>query len=170
MTHGRKPRKPRPIRDPFTHAQRYATALTAAELAELKLPITISLGAMRHAYYEEKHLCALHAVFLISQEIEASHIVRGLAQPIEHALQACASIRARAETPGGWKPSALYAGELNALCDMVDFHMFQIAQLSAGEVHRIARKVASRTESQGGSVKRLSLTTFTTGSSTKETA
>lgn len=161
MTHGRKPRKPRPVRDPFKHARRYATALTAAELAELKLPIIISLEAMRNASYREDHLCMLHAVFLISEEIEASGIVRGLAHPIKAALQACTAIRARAESAEGWKATALYADELNALREMADLHMFQIQQLSAGEIHRLAARVASRTESQGGTVQHIPLNKFT---------
>lgn len=172
MTHGRKPRKMRPLRDPFKHAQRHATALTATELSELRLPIDISLEALRLTEYDEQHVCMLQGVFLISQEIEASGIVRGLAEPIAHALHACAAVRTRAganaQTPGDWNPVALVAGELNALRDMADLHMFQIKQLSAAELHRLTKRVASRIESQGGELHRVPLSNFTGVTFTEE--
>ena len=158
---GRKPRKPRPLRDPLGHARNYATKLTQQELLELKAPIEISMEAMRTASYNSNHLNLLYSVFLISQEIEHSGIVRGLAVPIQHALDACAAIRTRAGDNPGSNPPALYAGELNAIQDMARFHIFQIEQLSAGELHRLTLRVKSRQQSQGGSVTHIPLENFT---------
>ena len=90
-------------------------------------------------------------------------IVRGLQEHITAALQACASYQVRSGHADNWKPSAVHFHELDALREMVDLHEFQLKQLTASEVHKAARRLIARTQSEGGEVYQAdnSMTTLT---------
>lgn len=158
MTHGRKPRRPRPVRAmAFFLARNHAARLTDAERQETMAPAIACLDALRTGTATEDHHTVLHTQLRVAQGIEASGIVRGLQQQFAEALQAMNAIRARALARGAWRPTALYAAELTALQEAVHLHDFQLQQLSAGELHAVARKLIAQTLSTGGSVERRAL-------------
>lgn len=154
MTHGHHPRRPRPINaNPFGAALRRATRLTEAERRDTMAPAIACLDALRTGTASEDHHTVLHTQLRVAQGIEASGIVRGLQQQFAEALQAMDAIRTRALASGTWRPTALYAAELTALQEAVHLHDYQLQQLSAGELHAVARKLIAQTLSGGGEVR-----------------
>lgn len=154
MTHGRKPRRPRPVRAmPLHIARNRAARLTDAERCDTMAPAIACLDALRTGTASEDHHTVLHTQLRVAQGIEASGIVRGLQQVFAEALQAMDTIRERALARGAWRPTALYAGELTALQEAVHLHDYQLQQLSAGELHAVARKLIAQTLSGGGEVR-----------------
>ena len=159
MTHGRKkPRQRRETRSPFVIALMRATKHTPEELASIMTPMRACLKAVREGVATQLQFEVLQSSMVIAEAIEHSGIVRGLADHIASALQACSAIEARALTSGAWRQTALYFQELDALATAVDLHEYQLQQLSAGELHRIVRQTMARTASTGGTVVRVSET------------
>lgn len=159
MTHGRKPRKPRVINvNAFGTALFRASLLTDAEVQQTIEPALTCLTRLREGVATEAEHTILHTCMTVAMAIEHSGIVRGLAEHLNAALQALASIRARALASGAWRPTALYFHELDALREAVTFHEFQLRKLSAGELHSITKKLIAQTTSAGGQVVRMSNT------------
>lgn len=158
MTHGRHPRRPRPVRAmPFYAARNNATCLTAAERAEAIATAQQCLDRLRTGTATEDHHTVLHTHLQIAQGIEASGIVRGLQAALLAADNAMASIRARALASGKWRAPTLYASELAALREALHWHDYQLQQISAGELHGITKKLIAQTQSSGGAFERRSL-------------
>lgn len=159
MTHGRKkPRQRREMRSPFVTALMRATKHTPEELASIMTPMRACLKAVREGVATQMQFEVLQSSMVIAEAIEHSGIVRGLADHIASALQACSAIEARALTSGAWRQTALYFQELDALATAVDLHEYQLQQLSAGELHRIVQQTMARTANTGGRVVRVSET------------
>lgn len=159
MTHGRKPRRyARISANPVQLAIMRATRHTAAELATIMSPVRQCLKLVREGVSTQMQFEVLQSSLVIAEAIEHSGIVRGLADHIASALQACAAIERRALAAGAWRQTALYFQELDALATAVDLHEFQLQQLSAGELQRIVQRTMARTASSGGSVMRVSET------------
>ena len=155
MTHGRKPRKPRAA-DPFAFgtALTKAARLTPGEVATTIAPARACATLLSQGVATEDQHTVLHTAFQIAQGIEDSGIVRGLLEHIASALAAMDAIRARALATGTWRPTALHYYELDAIRTALDLHEYQLRQVSAGEVHAIARKLIARTQSSGGKLVR----------------
>ncbi len=158
MTHGRKPRQRHEMRSPFFTALMRATKHTPEELASIMDPMRACLKAVREGVATQLQFEVLQSSMVIAEAIEHSGIVRGLADHIASALQACSAIEARALTSGAWRQTALYFQELDALATAVDLHEYQLQQLSASELHRIVQQTMARTASSGGNVVRISET------------
>lgn len=158
MTHGRKPRQRREMRSPFVTALMRATKHTPEELASIMGPMRACLKAVREGVATQLQFEVLQSSMVIAEAIEHSGIVRGLADHIASALQACSAIEARALTSGAWRQTALYFQELDALATAVDLYEYQLQQLSAGELHRIVQQTMTRTACSGGNVVRVSET------------
>lgn len=159
MTHGRKPRRyARISANPVQLAIMRATRHTAEELASVMTPVRQCLKLVREGVATQLQFEVLQSTMLIAEAIEHSGIVRGLADHIASALQACTAIEARALTSGAWRQTALYFQELDALATAVDLHEYQLQQLSAGELHRIVNRIKAHTASTGGNVVRISET------------
>lgn len=159
MTHGRKkPRMARISANPLMLALMTATKLTKAEISEVMTPVRQCLKAVREGVSTRLQFEVLQSTMLIAEGIEHSGIVRGLADHIASALQACSAIEARALTSGAWQQTELAFTELDALDAAVDLHEYQLQQLSAGELHRIVQQTMARTASTGGNVVRVSET------------
>jgi hypothetical protein len=159
MTHGRKPRRAGRISlDPLQLARLSATKHTAAELASIMDPTRQCLKLVREGVATQLQFEVLQSTIVIAEAIEKSGIVRGLADHLASALQACTAIEARALAGGAWRQTALYFQELDALATAVDLHEYQLQQLSARELHRIVQQAMSRVSSSGGNVVRVSET------------
>ena len=157
MTHGRKPRRyVRISTNPVQLAIRRASRHTDAELASVMGPVRQCLKLVREGVATQMQFEVLQSTMVIAEAIEASGLVRGLADHVDSALQACAAIEARALARGTWRQTALYFQELDALATAVDLHEFQLQQLSTGELQRIVQQTMARTSSSGGNVVRVS--------------
>lgn len=157
MTHGRKkPRQRREMRSPFVIALMRATKQTPEDLESIMRPMRACLKAVREGVATQMQFEVLQSSLVIAEAIERSGIVRGLADHIASALQACAAIERRAIALGAWRQTALYFQELDALSTAVDLHEYQLQQLSAGELQRIVQQTMDRTASSGGNVVRVS--------------
>lgn len=152
MTRGRKPRVPGRIGNPIDIARLRASRLTDAEIAELMKPLRECADRVRAGVASEVQHEMLHSALQIAECIEASGIVRGLREHISSALQASQAIRDRAMSTGTWRPTALYFNELDAIREALDLHVYQLEQLSAGELQHIVAKLKVRTASAGGRV------------------
>jgi len=162
MTHGRTPRRARPVNaNPFGAALRGATRLTRAEIAETLAPFRLCEQRLREGTATEDQHAVLYTAVQIGLGIEQTGIVRGLREVFEAAEQALASIRERATKGGAWRATALYASELIAVSEALDMHEFQLAHVSAGELHAVAKKLIARTQSSGGNFTRRTLEEIT---------
>ena len=159
MTHGRKkPRQRRETRSTFVTALMRATKHTPEELESIMRPMRACLKAVREGVATQMQFEVLQSSMVIAEAIEHSGIVRGLADHIASALQACSAIEARALTSGAWQQTELAFTELDALDAAVDLHEYQLQQLSAGELHLIVNRIKARIASTGGNVVRISET------------
>mgnify|MGYP001030265599 FL=1 len=162
MTHGRTPRRPRPVNaNPFGAALRKAARLTASEIAETMAPFRLCEKRLREGAASEDQHAVLHTAVQIGLGIEQTGIVRGLREVFEDAERALAGIRARATQGGAWRATALHHHELKAVRQALDCHEFQLAHVSAGELHAVARKLIARTQSSGGNFTRRTLEEIT---------
>lgn len=159
MTHGRKPRKPRVINtNIFGTALCRASRLTHEELATIMTPMRMCLTALSEGVATELQHDTMHSCMLIAQAIERTRIVRGLANHLQAALDALATIDQRCRKGDTWQCSELDFHELDALATAVDLHEYQLQQLSAGELHAVVTKVKAATLSAGGRVIQVSNT------------
>lgn len=159
----RKPRQPRTIRDPISHAILHATRLTDPEIASIMAPIRTCETALRCGVATQMQWQILESTVKVAGGIEKSRIVRGLSEHIASATAAIDAIGQRAQLTGAWKPTALHYQELDAISTMVDLHDYQLRQLSAGEIHLIVKQITDATQSQGGQVVRVSLAELAAG-------
>lgn len=158
MTHGRHPRRARPINaNPFGAALRKAARLTCAEIADTMAPNRLCQTRLREGTASEDQHAVLYTAVKIGLGIEQTGIVRGLRAIFEDAEQALASIRERATKGGAWRATALHHNELEAVRLALDWHEFQLQHVSAGELHAVAKKLIARTQSSGGSFVRRAL-------------
>lgn len=162
MTHGRTPRRPRPINaNPFGAALRKAARLTRAEIADTMAPFRLCEQRLREGTASEDQHAVLYTAVQIGLGIEQTGIVRGLRAQFAAAEQALASIRERATKGGAWRATALHHHELKAVRQALDYHEFQLRHVSAGELHAVARKLIARTQSSGGNFTRRALEEIT---------
>ncbi len=158
MTHGRHPRRARPINaNPLGAALRKAARLTCAEIADTMAPNRLCQTRLREGTASEDQHAVLYTAVKIGLGIEQTGIVRGLRAIFEDAERALASIRERATKGGAWRATALHHNELEAVRLALDWHEFQLRHVSAGELHAVAKKLIARTQSSGGSFVRRAL-------------
>ena len=154
MTHGRKPRRSRPINaNPFGSALRGAALLTQQERADTMAPAQECEKRLREGVATQDQLIVLRTQLRIAMGIEHSRIVRGLREHLATALDALDAVEARSLKNGTWRPSALYYHELDAIHTAVHLHEFQLQQVSAGELHQVAAKLIAQTKSSGGELR-----------------
>ena len=174
MTHGRHPRRARPINaNPFGAALRKAARLTCAEIADTMAPNRLCQTRLREGTASEDQHAVLYTAVRIALGIEQTGIVCGLRAIFEDAEQALAieaivrrglpapeptdaEIRAMLERRA-WRATALHHNELEAVRLALDWHEFQLRHVSAGELHAVAKKLIARTQSSGGSFVRRAL-------------
>lgn len=137
---------------PIALAQKQATRLTKAELAEIMTPLRGCVTKLREGVATEDQHTVVRTHVMLALAIEHSRIVRGLREHLEAGQAALAAVHARAMVTGVWQPVPLCFDELDAIAEAVDLHEFQLQQLSAGELHRITRKLMNQLRSSGGLV------------------
>ena len=142
--------------DTMGKALKRASCPMPSEVADTMAPYRACFARLREGVATEDQHTVLATAMHIAQAIERRGIVRGLHEHITSAQQALAAIRTRALATGTWRQTALYHYELDAITTALDLHEFQIQQLSAGEIHDIARKLIAQTQASGGAVVRAS--------------
>lgn len=152
MSSRRKPFRSRWAGRPDTFAviNHHGTKLTGEEVASIIDPVRECFAQIRAGTATEVHATVMHSTIQVAQEIERSGIVRGLAEHFDSALAACDAYYARGMAAGTWHPSAVYFYELDALTTAIDLHVYQLQQLTAGEIQKVTRRLIARTESSGG--------------------
>lgn len=139
-------------RDTIEHFNQHNSPLTSAELQRVQTTLDDCMTALRRVRYEQVHVQALHTFWQIAQEIERSRIVKGFAAQISAAKQASTAIYNRCAQPTGWHATPLHGSELTALDDMAFYYMYQVKQLSYGEMWRLQNRVIHRARSTGEEV------------------
>ena len=142
----------RPAKDPIRTAHLYSTRLTAAELADVMVPIRACLAAAVAGVATLLQHQVLDTQAELATEIERTRIVRGLAGHIAQSQAALQSWASRSLAGGDWRPVQLEFAEQDALATFVDLHEFQLQQLSAGEIYRASVRMIARVQSAGGQV------------------
>ncbi|MVT38476.1 DUF4406 domain-containing protein [Acidovorax citrulli] len=151
-------RRPQRTRvDNLVAAMRRATRLTASEVAQAMAPLRAAECRLREGVATADQWAVVNTAMLIAREIEKQGVVRGLREHLDAALQALASIEARAMPGTTWAPTALWFYELDAVREGLRLHQFQLEQLSFGELHAATSKVLARHQSAGGAVEARSL-------------
>lgn len=124
--------------------------LTEAEIAYIMKPAHAGFDAVRRGVALQHHWESLAQLVTMGVAIEASGIVTGLASQFEAAKTALQAVRARVTAlaaPTWGTSTALRAEELQAIREAMDVHLFQLQQLSGGELLRLHR-VLVRAEGQ----------------------
>jgi hypothetical protein len=152
MSSRRKPFRSRWAGRPDTFAviNHHGTKLTSEEVASIIDPVRECFAQIRAGTATEVHATVMHSTIQVAQEIERGGIVRGLAEHFDSALAACDAYYARGMAAGAWHPSAVHFYELDALTTAIDLHVYQLQQLTAGEIHEVTRRLVARTQSSGG--------------------
>lgn len=152
MSSRRKPFRSRWADRPNTFAviNHHGTKLTSAEITSIIDPVRECFAQIRAGTATEVHATVMHSTIQVAQEIERGGIVRGLAEHFASALAACDAYYARGMASGTWRPSAVHFYELDALTAAIDLHVYQLQQLTAGEIHEVTRRLIARTQSNGG--------------------
>lgn len=150
--HGqKKPRQPRPLKNPIYAAILSATLLTAAEIEETMRPIRQCQTAVENSRASALQLGILETSLAIAKAVEKSRIVRGLAEILQAGDAALRSLRHRSCKSGEWRPAAPTADELDTIKTAINMHHFQLRHVSAGEFHRILERL----KAQAGGVQRI---------------
>lgn len=154
MSHGRKPRRPRwPARvDILQAAKARAAKLTPQEVATIIEPARNALVAMREGRATEREWLELACTVTMALSIEAQGVVRGLIEHLTSADNALTAIAERANQPTGWKPTALYFNEIEAVATLVSLFAFQLGNLSGAEFEDAHRASLSRNIQAGGTL------------------
>lgn len=151
MTHGRKPRRPRPItRNPFLHARDHATRLTIAEVNQVMNPLRAAATALRCGVATEYEWMVAVSAVNLADSIESQGIVRGMAGHLRDIDMALQAIRRRAMDDHVWRAPALDYEERDLLDLLIDLHGHQVRSLSYGEYCRAYDKAVAQTLSAGG--------------------
>lgn len=138
-------------------AKARATKLTAAEVSSTMQPARLSLDALRRGVATLDHHCIAHTAIAIAEAVEEQGVVTGLAHYWEAADKALATVWARAMATGAWRAPTLRGREIAAITEAIELHAWQIEQLSAGELHRAAKKLIARTQTARKPVERCAL-------------
>lgn len=147
-----RPRQ-RPMVDTMGIALKRATGLMPCEIAETMAPARACTKRLREGRATEDQIIVLRTQLRIALGIEASGIVRGLRQEFTSALAALDAIADRSMAGGAWRQTALHAQEIADINAAVNHHEFQLRHVSAGELHKIARKLIAQTQSSGGELR-----------------
>jgi hypothetical protein len=151
MSHGRPPRRPRPIAvNLMAIAQSRATRLTAAELDVVLGPLRSAVAALRQGVANELEWSLAVTAVNIGDAIETQGVVRGLAGHLRSIDLALQEIGKRARSYGDWRPPALYYEERDLLDLLVDLHDHQVKSLSFSEFSRARDKAIAQTRSTPG--------------------
>lgn len=149
-------RKPRQMRwlpqDPISLAKKRAARLTTAEVRDIMDPIKGAHRALREGVATEWQWTLLASAMNVAQAIERQGVVRGLKEHLHSAEMALAGIRQRAVATGDWQAPTLYFQELDNVTAAVNFHEYQLLQLSDGELRQCSAVAIAEIRSTGGRV------------------
>ena len=150
-------RKTRRIRWPATGdtmwlASYHASKLSAGDVDEVMGPLQTAFTALREGVASEWHWSLAASAVNTAKAIEQQGVVRGLHEHLQAADLALASIYKRAMKDAGWKATALYYLELDAITTAVELHEYQLKQLSRGEMLRAIALAQAEVKSSGGRV------------------
>ncbi|WP_157755042.1 hypothetical protein [Variovorax boronicumulans] len=153
MTHGRPPRRRRPIAlNLIAMATARAARLTPAERDHVMTPLRDAVAALRRGVATELEWSHAVSAVNVGDAIETQGVVRGLAGHLRSIDLALQEIGKRARSTGAWAPPALYYEERDLLDLLVDLHGHQIRSLSFGEFSRALDKAVAQTRSAPGGV------------------
>lgn len=151
MTHGRPPRRPRPMAINLVNvAATRATLLTQAELDQVINPLRDAVAALRRGVATEFEWQLAVTAVNIGDAIETQGVMRGLAGHFHSIDLALLEIGKRARSTGDWQPPALYYEERDLLDLLVDLHHHQVKSLSFGEFCKARDKAIAQTASTPG--------------------
>ena len=152
MNGQRKPRRARWVKSINTLdiALFRATKLLPDEIAARLDPLREALCLLRSGMADEQRWFCLASAVAVSLSIEAKGVVRGLIEHLTTADTTLANIRERCTEKGGWKPTALYFYEIEAMVVFIDLFEFQLKNLSAQEYDQAFNHAKAETMRMGG--------------------
>ena len=155
--HGqKKPRQPRPLKNPIISVALYATLLTEAEVQHHMAPIRRCEAQLAQGAASSTQLSVLETSIKISQQVEKSRIVTGLADIIEAGRAALYAIRQRScSDDNTWQPATPTADELDAVTTAMTMHQFQLRKVTAGEICKITDRIIAQAKSSGDGFTRI---------------
>jgi hypothetical protein len=158
MNGQKKPRRRRwaPTGDTMWVASYHASKLSPADVGEVMQPLQDACRALREGVASEWHWSLAASAVNTARAIERQGVVKGLHEHLVAADLALAGIHRRAMLATGWRPTALYYLELDAITTAVELHEFQLRQLSRGEMMRAVALAQADIQSSGGRVIHLS--------------
>lgn len=133
-------------------ALHYAAKPSTADVKEVLQPIQSAFTALREGVATELQWSILAGSLDVSKAIERQGVVRGLAGHLASAEQALQAISDRARLADGWRPTALYYHEIDAISTFVDLHAFQAQQLGRAEFLAALDSATQKGRSGGGTV------------------
>ena len=153
-------RKPRQVRwpesrDTLRKALLRAGRLMPHEVDERMAPLLVSHKALREGVATLQQWAGVASAVAVGLAIEKQGVVRGKREDLRLADFALRDIKQRSLARGAWKPSMLSFEELDDIKEAVEYHRFQLQQLSAQEYHQAVCKVVGQVTSSGGTVQDL---------------
>lgn len=151
MTHGRPPRRRRPMAVNLVDvALARASRIARPQRDEIMNPLRDAVAALRRGVATELEWALAVTAVNIGDAIESQGVVRGLAGHLKNIDLALQEIGKRARSGGSWRPPALYYEERDLLDMLIDLHSHQVRSLSLGEFTRAREKAIAQTRSEPG--------------------
>lgn len=151
MTHGRKPRRPRPVAvNMIEMAIARARKMHAEEIDEVLGLVQQAAKALREGVATEDQWAVLASTVNVAKAIERQGVVRGLQGHFEQAETDLKNVRLRAFQDGSWRPPVLHWSELDHIRTAIELHEFQLKQLGRNEMIRALDYAKAEVLSTGG--------------------
>ncbi len=145
------PRKPRSKHtDTMALATHFAARLTPVELHRIRTELHAHFEQLRSGTASLKNFAGVCTACQLGNAIEVQGVVRGLKSTMQSAESVLLGIQRRAAQPAGWTAPTLDETELHTINELLDLHLFQLAQLSYGEYRAAWRLMVGRVTSDGG--------------------
>lgn len=165
MTHGRPPRKPRPVAvNNMQLAVSRAALMTEPEIKTLLQHLHAAAKAMRLGSATQLQHGLLSGHIDVMLAVEDKGVVHGLRDIIHTADMALRHTRQRALASGTWQAPTLYPAEIVAIDEFARLHHWQIRHLTWAEYERATARATGQITSAGGIVtKQTDLAAFNGG-------
>lgn len=152
-TKPRKPYKPRPVAlNTLEIAIFRAAKPSKADIADVLGCIQVAHKALREGVATLAQWGLLSGAVTTAKAIDHKGVVTGIRGHLDAADRALSAIYDRANLHDGWKPTALYFDELDAIKDFMLLHSYQVKQLGRAEYVAACNRAAGQIRATGCTV------------------
>ena len=129
-----------------------AARINKDDVREIMSSLLTSFKALREGLASDNDWALLASATNTAQAIEKLGVVRGLHAQFRLTELALQAVEQRATASGGWRAPVLHAHELDDIRAGLEFHRYQLLQLSNGEMMQAIAAAQAEVIGSGGRV------------------